>query len=262
MQEEKSIHPRILILEADNKISEELKLYFEEYNYDVSAIELGEEVLSLILKEEYDLLILGTQPKGIDSFELCKKIRENSIIPIIFISKFAESADKVLGLEAGADDYMAKPFEKRELLARIRALLRRVSYKEKQSTAVVAAYRFGDLVLDCRSRHLIHEKNIEEKEMIELSGAEYRLLNYFILNVQKILSREELIEVIQGRASVSERSPFDRSIDVQVSRLRMRLKDNERKVKLIKTVRGDGYIFTGSVQHLESYEINIQQESL
>ncbi len=139
---------------------------------------------------------------------------------------------------------MAKPFEKRELLARIKAVLRRAKIAHKaEEPSAVHYYKFEEFTLDCTSRHLING----EEEIVELSGAEYRLLHYFLTKAQQVLSRESLIEVIQGRTDVYERSPFDRSIDVQVSRLRARLKDNERQVRLIKTVRGDGYVFTGKV---------------
>ncbi len=237
----------IIIFDSDEEHSKMLSEYLVEHGYTITLVTKSDDLykeLEIIDEEEnINLLLIDALIKSEDSLEVCKKVRQISNIPLILYSKQAESSDKVLGLEMGADDYISKPFDKRELVARIRALLRRISYYSEKQNRGVLSFIFEDWELDGSSRNLINP----EGSIIELSGAEYRLLHYFLSNPQVVLSREKLVDRIQGRYDQLDRSPFDRSIDVQVSRLRARLEDNKRTKKFIKTVRGDGYVFTANV---------------
>ncbi len=237
----------IIILDSNEEHSKMLSEYLVEHGYAVNVVvesdDLYKELEHINEEENSELLLIDALIKNEDSLEICKRVRQISNIPMILYSKHAESSDKVLGLEMGADDYISKPFDKRELLARIRVLIRRAAYYSETANRGVLSFTFEGWELDGSSRNLINP----EGSIIELSGAEYRLLHYFLSNPQIVLSREKLVDKIQGRYDQLERSPFDRSIDVQVSRLRARLEDNKRTKKFIKTVRGDGYVFTASV---------------
>ncbi len=235
----------IIIVDSDDESNGQLSEYFEMHNFSVAVIKFGDDLYSYLAEYSVDMVLLEAKLNHEDGFEICKRIRQFSTVPIIFFSHFAESADKILALELGADDFLQKPFERRELLARIKAILRRTKqYREQEMYSSNASLSFENWVLNCVSRHLVNP----DKQTVELSGAEYRLLHYFLTHPQQVISRERLIETIQGRSEIHERNPFDRSIDVQVSRVRAKIQDNMRSTKLIKTVRGDGYVFTGNVQ--------------
>ncbi len=235
----------ILVVDDDPDIRELLASYLELHAYKVSRASGGEEMFNVLDKEACHLVVLDIMMPGEDGLALCRRLRQGSQIPVIFLTALGETTERVVGLELGADDYLTKPFEPRELLARIRAVLRRAFGEvEIEEVSHPHLYKFENWTLDCGARHLLNPEGV----VVNLSGAEYRLLLFFLMNAQQVLTREQLVEAVQGKSEVFDRSPFDRSIDVQISRLRSRLQDNGREAKLIKTVRGDGYVFATNVQ--------------
>lgn len=233
----------ILIVDEDKESAKELAQYLEKHGYTAAIVGSGKEMFSFLQEQRCIFLFLECSLKEEDGLEVCKKLRQISSIPLIFLSEIAEPADRTIGLEMGADDYLAKPYDKRELLARMKAILRRTQGKLKAEGYLPLFYRFDNWLLDCTLRHLLDEN----KEIIHLSGAEYKLLLFFLSKPQQVFSREELMEALQGSADIYDRSPFDRSIDIQISRLRKRLREKDRPTQCIKTVRGDGYVFTADV---------------
>ena len=187
-----------------------------------------------------DLIVLDLMLPGDDGLTLCRNLRAKSDIPVIMLTARGEETDRIVGLEMGADDYLAKPFSARELLARIKAILRRArSLPENLQPDSARRIRFADWVLDTAQRQLISAANV----VTPLSGAEYRLLRIFLSHPNRVLNRDQLVDLTQGK----EADPLDRSIDVQVSRLRHRLGDDPREPRLIKTVRGEGYVLAVDV---------------
>ena len=187
-----------------------------------------------------DLIVLDLMLPGDDGLTLCRNLRAKSEIPVIMLTARGEETDRIVGLEMGADDYLAKPFSARELLARIKAILRRArSLPENLHPDSARHLRFADWVLDTAQRHLVSAANV----VTPLSGAEYRLLRIFLGHPNRVLNRDQLVDLTQGK----EADPLDRSIDVQVSRLRHRLGDDPREPRLIKTVRGEGYVLAVDV---------------
>jgi len=181
---------------------------------------------------------------GEDGLTLCRDLRTGKYkaTPILMLTARSEEADRILGLEMGADDYLAKPFSARELLARLRAVMRRTRMLPPNMGAIESAQKlgFGEWQVDTVARHLIDDSGV----MVALSGAEYRLLRVFLDHPQKVLSRDQLLSLTQGR----EAELFERSIDLLVSRLRQRLRDDAREPRYIKTVRSEGYVFASAVE--------------
>ena len=190
---------------------------------------------------EFQCALVDIMLPGKDGYTLLPELNHYGI-PVIFLTALGEATDRVVGLELGADDYVVKPFEPRELLARIRAVLRRSGGSSSaRGEPQCRAYRFNGWTLDLTARHLRDPEGM----VVNLSGAEFRLLQLLLEHPRQVLSRELLQEQGQGREA--ERSPFDRSLDVQICRLRARLRDKGREGGLIKTVRGDGYVFAADV---------------
>ncbi len=251
----------ILVVDDDPDIRELLADYLQQHGYRVSRAADGAAMFAELerlatAREAVDLVVLDIMMPGEDGLSLCRRLRATSRLPVIFLTALGELPDRVAGLELGADDYLVKPFQPRELLARIRAVLRRASGpgpeeetgeengQTRQAGAETQCYIFQGWTLDVKARHLCDEHGL----IVNLSGAEFRLLRFFLEHPQEVLSRDQLQEVAQGQeAGKVDRSPFDRSIDVQVCRLRARLRDSERESRLIKTVRGDGYVLTAQV---------------
>ena len=232
----------ICLVDDDQEILGLLSDYLKQHGFVVNCAESGAALMDMLRHSQPDLIVLDVMMPGQDGFVVCREVRKQWQIPIIFLSALGESMDRVVGLELGADDYMVKPFEPRELLARIRSVLRR-----KGGTSAPGRFHekgclsFAGWRLDRAVRCLHSPCGV----MVNLSGAEYRLLMAFLRNPQTVLSRDALMELTQGRSM----DAFDRSIDVQVSRLRTRLRDeNGEEAGLIKTVRGDGYIWTADVR--------------
>lgn len=242
----------LLIVDDDPDIRDLLAQYLEKNGFKVSTAANGRQMRSFLLDGELshsiDLIILDLMMPGEDGLSLCRDLRANGActVPILMLTARTDEADRILGLEMGADDYLTKPFASRELLARVRAILRRarmlpanLRIKEKANVLSFGAWR-----LDTIARHLLDASNT----MVALSGAEYRLLRVFLDHPQRVLSRDQLLTLTQGR----EADIFDRSIDILVSRLRRRLSDNQsddkQEVNYIKTVRNEGYVFSAAVQ--------------
>lgn len=242
----------IIVTDDDEEIRNLLSKFLANHGYQVSAAENGEQLLMLLndANNAYKLIILDVMMPGIDGIETCRRIRQHSAIPIIMLTAVTDDTDKILGLEFGADDYLAKPFNPRELLARIKAVLRR-SQENPVSAATQAPvakrnappiYEFVGWQLDTATRRLLSPKQLE----VPLSGGTYDLLLAFLEHPQRILSRDHLLDVTRNRTA----EPFDRSIDVQVSRLRQKLEDDPKDPKILKTVRTGGYLFTAAVKRI------------
>jgi two-component system response regulator RstA len=216
-------------VEDDEKLATLTGDYLVRYGVAVTVASTGEEALEEALVGSYDVILLDVMLPGLSGLDVCQQLRRNSDVPIIMITARGEEADRVLGLEMGADDYMPKPYSARELLARIRATVRRVRGQLGPKKNLIS---LGGLVLDPGSL----EAKLNGK-VLDLTGYEFSLLFALVEKAGRVLSREQLMELARGSAEEA----FDRSIDVHVSRLRQKLGDDPRKPKLIKTVRGVGY---------------------
>ncbi len=248
---------KILIVDDDQELRELLLKRLTEYGFCPQAVANGTEMFEHLRRERVDLLLLDIMMPGEDGLALCRKLREPgqpySDLPVIFLTALQELPDKVVGLEIGGDDYLPKPFETRELVARIRALLRRSRSNSSaramdNSGALPPAapsaepgwWRFGLWRLNAPARHLIDESGV----VIQLSAAEYRLLMLFLKNPQMVMSRDRIMDYMRD----NQAEVYDRSIDVQISRLRTKLRDSGKDQELIRTMRGDGYMLAVPVQ--------------
>jgi two-component system OmpR family response regulator len=230
----------ILIVDDDAEIRSLLSQYLAKNGLRVTAAADGRSMWRALDAERIDLIVLDLMLPGDDGLTLCRDLRAKSAIPVIMLTARGEETDRIVGLEMGADDYLAKPFSARELLARIKAILRRArSLPENLQPDSARHIRFADWVLDTAHRQIISAANV----VTPLSGAEYRLLRIFLSHPNRVLNRDQLVDLTQGK----EADPLDRSIDVQVSRLRNRLGDDPREPRLIKTVRGEGYVLAVDV---------------
>jgi two-component system OmpR family response regulator len=234
----------ILIVDDDEGIRELLRQNLQRYDFAVSTAAGGKQMRAVLAAGQVDLIVLDLMLPGEDGLQLCRQLHEGPGCPppILMLTALNEEADRVLGLEMGADDYLAKPFAPRELVARVRAILRR-SRMVQAAPAPTASkpapqesiLRFGEWRLDVYARHLLDA----EGAMVALSGAEFRLLRAFMEHPMRVLTREQLLGLTQGRDCDS----FDRSIDILVSRLRRRLRDGSREAAYIRTIRSEGYMF-------------------
>lgn len=231
----------ILIVDDDAEIRSLLSQYLQKNGLRVTAVADGRAMWQALEAGRIDLIVLDLMLPGEDGLTLCRNLRaKSSDIPVIMLTARGEETDRIVGLEMGADDYLAKPFSARELLARIKAILRRArTLPENLRPDNARNIRFGDWLLDTVQRQLVSAAGV----VIPLSGAEYRLLRIFLSHPNRVLNRDQLVDLTQGK----EADPLDRSIDVQVSRLRQRLGDDSREPRLIKTVRGEGYVLAAAV---------------
>jgi len=239
----------ILIVDDDTQICELVRDYLCQYDYQVSSAHDGRQMTKALAAHKIDLIILDIMLPGEDGISLCRKLRETSEIPIVMLSAAGDEADRVIGLEVGADDYLAKPFSSRELLARVKALLRRTQGDLGQKRKALQLtqlpdIRFGEWILDRRERKLIAPDGVA----VPLSTGEYKLLLAFIENPGRNLSRDQLLDITQGK----EANPFDRSIDVQVGRLRKKIETDPKNPETIVTIRGGGYRFTAKTSEVDS----------
>lgn len=242
---------RVLLVDDDPRIRELAAENLAAYALDVKAVPTGEDMFRLFKEgERFDVLLLDIMLPGEDGLALCSRVRRpgmpNSHIPIIFLSALDGTLDRIVGLELGADDYLVKPFETRELVARIKAVLRRTR-REGQGAGLEdgkrtqpATIAFGQWRLNVMERHLEDAHGV----VVPLSTVEFRLLSLFLKNPNRVLSRERILDHMCGQGA----DIYDRSIDVQISRLRSKLRDESRDPKLIRTLRGEGYIFIGRVE--------------
>ncbi len=234
----------ILIVDDDPDIRDLVCDYFGREGLKATGVADGRAMHEALASHEIDLVVLDLMLPGEDGISLCRALRlpGQRPLPIVILSARSDEIDRILGLEHGADDYLTKPFAARELLARVRAVLRRTRMlppsmaAEKPATSL----RFGDWVLNTAQRHLVDAVGT----VVALSGAEYRLLRVLTQHPHRILSRDQLLQLTQGR----EAYVFDRSIDLLVSRVRQRLRDGRRDSRYIKTVRNEGYVFCMPVE--------------
>ncbi|MFN3397056.1 MAG: response regulator [Sulfurimicrobium sp.] len=226
----------ILVVDDDPGLRELLEQYLAEQGYAVETVADGGAMKHHLAQHRVDLVILDLMLPGEDGLTLARQLRAQGGQPIIMLSARGEDIDRIIGLEVGADDYLAKPFNPRELLARIRAVLRR---KEDagatQKERISEIYKFGPFSLDCKAHHL--DRNGVE---VALTASEFNLLRIFVERPNRVLSRDTLVDLIKGY----ERDPFDRSIDVRVTRLRRKIEDNPSSPGYIRTVWGEGYLFS------------------
>ena len=224
---------RILIVDDDPGLRELLADYLGRNGFRVTGVADGRGLWAALEREPAELVILDLMLPGDDGLTLCRTLRARSAIPIIMLTARGDDTDRIVGLEMGADDYLPKPFNPRELLARIKSILRR-SRSLPAEPGEARRFHFAGWTLEITSRQLIAPDGV----LIPLGASEYRLLRVFLDHPQRVLDRDQLLDLTQGR----EAAPFDRSIDVQVSRLRRRLRDDPREAVLIKTVRNEGYL--------------------
>jgi two-component system OmpR family response regulator len=232
----------ILIVEDDGEMRSLVARLLREAAFRVSTARDGREMWEVLDSPagQPDLLLLDVMLPGASGLDLLRRLREHSRVPVLMLTARGEEMDRVLGLELGADDYVAKPFAPRELVARVRALLRRAAPAEAQPDPRSRRLAFAGWVLDTARRELTSPEGVA----VDLSGAEYDLLMAFLEHPQRVLSREQLLEVAKRRVGAD---PFDRTVDVQVSRLRRKIEPEEDSPSLIKTVRGAGYVLVADV---------------
>ena len=237
----------ILIVDDDREIRQLVTTYLKKNGLRVTAVEDGRQMRSFLNANAVDLIVLDIMLPGDDGLTLCRELRagKHKATPVLMLTARNDETDRIVGLEMGADDYLAKPFAARELLARIKAVLRRTRMlpPNLQVTEVGQLLAFGEWRLDTIERHLL----TVDGTAVALSGAEYRLLRVFLDHPQRVLNRDQLLNLTQGR----EAELFDRSIDLLVSRLRQRLGDDAREPTYIKTVRSEGYVFSMPIEIAE-----------
>lgn len=234
-----SIRPNVLIVDDDHRIRSMLGKYLSERGMQVREAADGRQMFAVIQAASVDVVLLDVMLPGDDGFTLCRRLRASSAIPVILLTAMNEATDRVVGLELGADDYISKPFDPRELVARIRAILRRTA--GASAPADNATFRFEGWSLDPRRRTLHSATGV----LVELTSGEFDLLLAFVEHPQRILDRDRLLDLARGRTN----QVFDRSIDVQISRLRRKIEVDPQDPLLIKTVRSEGYIFTADVRN-------------
>jgi Response regulators consisting of a CheY-like receiver domain and a winged-helix DNA-binding domain len=235
--------PTILLVDDDDDLLGLLRKFLERHDFTVHTANSGTQMDVQMERHGFDALILDVMLPGEDGLSLCRRIRKNSSIPIIMLTAVTGTTDRIVGLELGADDYLAKPFDARELLARIRALLRRTARQAPQGELHQPCLKFGIWRLNLAKREL----RSEDLTQVPLSNGEFELLLAFLERPQRLLTREQLIDYARG----SSHDVFDRSIDVQISRVRRKIEVNARNPEMIRTVRNAGYIFTMPVVRIE-----------
>jgi two-component system OmpR family response regulator len=231
----------ILVVDDDREIRTLLAEYLDANGFRTLTASNGAEMRQALAQSNIDLIVLDLTLPGEDGLTLCRNLRTQSTIPVIMLTARGAALDRILGLEMGADDYLAKPFEPRELFARIRSVLRRTQALPPNMAAAATAQQmqFSGWTLDLNARHLLNPEGV----VVALSGAEFRMLKIFLEHPNRVLNRDQLLELTQGR----EADPFDRSIDIQISRLRQKLGEDARTPAIIKTVRNEGYVLSATV---------------
>jgi two-component system OmpR family response regulator len=232
----------LLVVDDDREICDLIRHFFERHGYRVSVAHDEAQMQAHLRRSNFDLVVLDVMLPGRNGLELCRDIRAKSQVPIIMVTAVGETTDRIVGLEMGADDYLAKPFEPRELLARVRAVIRRFAAagEAERQTRPTQTYRFSGWTIDLAQRRLWSEDNV----VVTLTTAEFDLLTVFVTHPRRTLSRDQLLDLTQGR----EAQAFDRSIDILVSRLRRKLTQSVENANFIVTVRGGGYMFAPAVE--------------
>ncbi len=233
--------PHLLIVDDDREIRDLLTRFLTRHGYRVTSARDGREMRKALADWRIDLIVLDLMLPGDDGLTLCRELRAQSDIPVIMLTAMGEETDRIVGLEMGADDYLAKPFNPRELVARIRSVLRRARRAHDPIPEPGReVLRFAGWTLDMAARRLARD----DGETVALSSGEFDLLAAFAAHPRRVLSRDQLLDLTRGRTA----GPFDRSIDIQVSRLRRKIEPDPKNPTLIKTVRGGGYMFTPEVE--------------
>lgn len=230
-----NMNQHILVVDDHSEIRDLLGRYLDQHGYKVSLADGGEAMRKILQESSVDLVVLDIMMPGEDGLSLCRWNQENNGPPVIMLTAMSEETDTIIGLEMGADDYVSKPFSPRELLARIKALLRRVESVPTSKPEPLHQLKFKGWMLDLNQRQLEREDGL----LVDLSTAEFKLLKVFLEHARQVLSRDQLMDMTKGREAL----PFDRSIDNQISRLRKKIEVDPKHPELIKTVWGGGYMF-------------------
>jgi two-component system phosphate regulon response regulator OmpR len=221
----------ILVIDDDEKLNKLLSVYFERFGYDILTATHPKEGMNILDQKKPDIVVLDIMLPDMDGFEVLREIRRFNTIPIIMLTARGEVTDRIVGLELGADDYLPKPFEPRELLARIQSILRRTEGGPREHSL-----ELGDLKIDSN-----RQVAFIDGEDIHLTSTEFAVLQLLVKNQGKVLNRDQILDELHG----IEWEAFNRSVDILISRLRHKLKDDPKNPKYIKTVWGSGYIFIG-----------------
>lgn len=231
--------PHILVVDDDPEIRDLLSRFLDRHGMRVSTAGDGRGMEQKLSSGSFDLVVLDVMLPGDDGLVLCRKLRATSPLPVIMLTAVGEETDRIIGLEMGADDYLTKPFNPRELLARIKAVLRRTRGRTTSEEAS-RQLLFAGWKLDLGRRELRSPKDV----LVSLTSGELDLLIAFAEHSQRVLSRDQLLDLTKGRSAAL----FDRSIDIQISRLRRKIEDDPKQPQLIKTVRSEGYLFACAVE--------------
>jgi len=236
--------PHLLIVDDDRAVRDSLARYLAKNGFRVSAADGGVQMRKVLAAGAIDLVVLDVMMPGEDGLSLCRTLRETTRLPVIMLTAVGEETDRIIGLEMGADDYVVKPFNPRELLARIKAVLRRANSLPHETRAPVKGkLKFAGFTLDAARRELAGDDGVA----VPLSQGEFLLLSAFLDHPGRVLTREQLLDLTRGRAA----GPFDRAIDNQVSRLRKKIEVDPKAPSLIQTVWGGGYRFTAQVEPVQ-----------
>ncbi|MHB8483021.1 MAG: response regulator [Nitrospiria bacterium] len=230
---------KIFMIDDDEKLSKLLESFLKAFNIELATAIHPKEGLKSFLQGNYRLLILDLMLPGMDGFQVCREVREVSNVPIIMLTARGEVTDRIIGLEMGADDYLSKPFEPRELVARIQTVFRRTLINEKKEMPV---WESGNLRIDLFSREVFLNG-----ESLQITTTEFELLKLFMNHSGKAMNRDDIMDELKG----IDWEVFNRSIDIAISRLRQKLKDNPKNPKFLKTIWGEGYMFISPVQKSE-----------
>ena len=237
-----AIEQRIVIVEDDREIGPLIRGLLERERFVAEWVRSGSEMDIALARQQTDLVVLDLMLPGEDGLSICRRLRAAGNLPIMMLTAKGEDLDRVIGLELGADDYLAKPFHPRELIARIRAVLRRTAQATTTGAVGSERLRFAGYVFDLGARTL--QRN--DGAAIELSAGDYDLLAMFVHHPQRVLTREQIMEFTKRRSW----EVYDRSIDIAASRLRRKIEPDSAQPSLIKTVRNGGYLFTASVERI------------
>ena len=230
----------ILVVDSDKSAAENTRRLLIQYGFNALVARDSETMFAILQRDAIHLVVLELGAPGL-GLEICTKLRAKSQVPVIIVSELADASDRIVGLEMGADDYMGKPINPRELVARIKAVLRRSAGEAEhviKSTSV--DYHFAGWVLNKAMRYLTSPQD----QRVDLSSGEFDLLMAFVLHPRRVLSRDQLLDFTKNRQA----GPFDRSIDIQVSRLRQKIESNPKQPEIIITVRSGGYMFSAEVE--------------
>ena len=230
----------LLVVDDDAELRNLLRDYLGQAGFRVTTVADGRQMQRAMDAARFDLVILDVMLPGEDGLSLCRRLRAGGRVPILMLTARGDEVDRIVGLEMGADDYLSKPFNPRELLARVKSILRRAgSLPENLAPEDVHRFSFAGWTLDVHSRQLRSPAGV----VVDLSGVEYKVLRVLVEHPNRVMSRDQLLEFTQGREAL----PFERGIDVQIGRLRRKLGDGAREPRLIKTVRNEGYVLAVEV---------------